>query len=594
MLNTILHEADLCIVGGGMAGTCAAIAAARNGIKTLLMHERPMLGGNASSEIRMWICGAHGENNRETGIIEEICLESLYKNPDKSHYLFDCLLLEKVYAEKNLTLLLNCSCMNAEVDGNRIVNVTGWQSTTQTFHKVVSKLFADCSGDSILAPLTGAEYRFGREAAEEFGEKISVTVSDRKTMGISCLIQGRLDSTPSRFTPPAWAEKLTEEQLKYRRPNMNNTKENFWYLEYGGDMDCIGDTEEIRDKLLRLAMGMWDYVKNSGEVENADYWRLEFLGFLPAKRESRRMMGKYLMTQNDIMGGKPFHDTVAFGGWGLDDHNPRGFYHKGKINRNEKTPAPYCIPYRCLYSKNISNLFFAGRNISMTHAAMSSIRVMATCATLGEAVGTAAALAVQNNMTPDEIYHHRLEDLQQKLMYQDCFLPHFKRKNGSAVMNASLTVDGRMDRALDNLRNGIDRNNHIYGDAELGYTVHAGSILRYRFEKNVMVNTVRITFDSDLDRLTLPGDRIEQVHITRANIFPDSPTTHLPSTLVKEFEIVIETEDGSRTVICHETENRKRTVWIPVGQEVKALSLIPIQKWYDNTPDVHLFSFDFV
>lgn len=592
MLDTINHSVDFCVVGGGMAGVCAAIAAARSGVKTLLMHERPVLGGNASSEVRMWICGAHGENNRETGIIEEIALESLYLNPDKSHYLFDCILFDKVTSEPNLTLLLNCSCMDAETENNRIVSVTGWQSTTQSFHKVEAKLFADCSGDSILAPLCNAEFRIGREAASEFGEKVSVEVADRKTMGISCLIQARKEKTPSKFTAPSWAMRPTEEQLTHRRPNLNKTSENFWYLELGGELDCISDAENIRNKLLALALGMWDYIKNSGTVEGAEYWKLDFLGFLPAKRESRRMLGEYLMNSNDIRSGGRFHDTVAFGGWGLDDHDPRGFFGTSTPNTDERTPSPYGIPYRCLYSKNITNLFFAGRNISMTHSAMSSARVMATCALLGEAVGTAAGIAAKYGLTPHGVYEEKLDKLQQSLMYADCFLPYFSRRISDTVKEASLACSGLIGGSIENLRNGIDRNHAIYGE-EMGCTVLAGSKIVYKLASPSFVRSVRVTFDSDLDRVTLPGDKHERTKITRANILPDSPSTHLPTTLVEEYQLWAELDDGTMKLICHNTKNRKRTVWLSVSECVRSLTLIPIKRWYSDGGEIHIFSFDF-
>jgi hypothetical protein len=253
MLKKILHSADFCVIGGGIAGICAALAAARGGAKTVLMHDRPTLGGNASTEVRMWICGARGENNRETGIIEEILLESLYKNPDKSHYLFDCVLFEKICAEPNITLLLNTSCLDAETDGNKIQSITGWQLTTHTFHTVEAKLFSDCSGDSILAPLTGADFRFGREAASEFGEEFGIEIADRKTMGISCLIQAKREDKKSEYIPPAFAKKIPPEVIGRRMPKLNKTSEIFWYLEYGGEMDCIADAEVIKDELLAIA-----------------------------------------------------------------------------------------------------------------------------------------------------------------------------------------------------------------------------------------------------------------------------------------------------------------------------------------------------
>jgi len=228
MFKTIVHKTDLCVVGGGLAGLCGAIAAARHGAKVVLMQERPMLGGNASSEIRMWVCGAHGENNRETGILEELMLENLYRNPDCNYSVWDSVMLEAVQNEENITLLLNCSCNSCEMDGSRIASVTGWQMTTQTWHKVEATIFADCSGDSVLAPITGAEYRVGREARDEFDEDIEPETADSHTMGMSLLIQAREMSRPSRFIAPSWANKYTAETLKHRIPDMTSPMENFW------------------------------------------------------------------------------------------------------------------------------------------------------------------------------------------------------------------------------------------------------------------------------------------------------------------------------------------------------------------------------
>ena len=156
-MKTIEYNTDLCVIGGGMSGLCCAIATARHGIKVILVHDRAVLGGNASSEIRMWIGGCHGEDNRESGIIEEIMLENFYQNPSLKYSLWDSVLYQKAIAEKNLTLLLNTSCLDCTMDGNNIVGIKAWQSNAETFHCVKAKYFADCSGDSILATLTGAE-----------------------------------------------------------------------------------------------------------------------------------------------------------------------------------------------------------------------------------------------------------------------------------------------------------------------------------------------------------------------------------------------------------------------------------------------------
>ena len=427
MLNRFEHNVDVCVVGGGLSGMCAAIQAARDGKKVVLVQERPVLGGNASSEIRMWVCGAHGDNNRETGIIEEINLESLYRNPYKNYSVWDSILYGKVIAEPNITLLLNTSVCDVDMDGAKIKTVVAWQMTTQSWHYIQAKLYADCSGDSILAPLTHAEFRLGREASTEFDEVISVTEPDTKTMGLSCLIQARKTDSDIEFIAPSWAKKLTDEDIERRTPNLDSNYENFWYLELGGDRDSIGDTELIRDELVALAYGYWDYFKNSGKFDSSK-WQIDFIGFLPGKRESRRMVGPYILNQRDVLSGGHFNDVVAYGGWGLDDHDPRGFYFSGSATHIDPVKAIYGIPYRCLYSVNVQNLFFAGRNISATHAAMSSSRVMMTCAILGQAVGAAAALAVEYDTDPNGIYDFYIEELQQRLLRADCFLPYVKRE----------------------------------------------------------------------------------------------------------------------------------------------------------------------
>lgn len=590
-LTTMIHNADLCVVGGGLAGICAAVAAARGGSRVVLIGDRPVLGGNASSEIRMWVCGADGENNRETGIIEEISLKSLWRNPDKLYPIWDGILFETVKNEPNITLLLNCSVCQCSMDGTRIVSVTGWQTTTQQWHTVYATFFSDCSGDSILAPLTGADFRIGREAKTEFSEKTSQEKEDRQTMGMSCLIQMRKSDRATTFIPPEWIVKMTPEIIRLRKPNMESSSENFWYLELGGNRDSIGDTEAVRDELLALAYGMVDYVKNSGEVPDGPYWTLDFLGFLPGKRESRRMMGEYIMTQSDVLSGGNFPDTVAYGGWPLDDHHPDGFYHAGNPNVWGQTPAPYGIPYRCLYSRNIENLFFAGRNISMTHAAMSSARVMATCALLGEAVGCAANIAREYALTPHGVYAEQLTLLQQRLMENGCFLPRFHRTIAEITAIAHLYGEGA--EQLENLRNGMDRNNHTYGLQDNGAWLPLNKPVRYAFASPVALANIHLAFDSDLDRKTLPGDGCERRHTMRANVVPDSPVMTMPQTLLRSWKLEGITEKNEKVLLAEENCNIRQCVNIPVYGRFTEVIFTPIATWAGEMCDrVHVFSFD--
>ena len=595
MLTTKKICCDFCVVGGGISGMCAAIGAAREGASVVLMQERPVLGGNASSEMRMWICGSFGENNRETGILEELALENMYRNPSKSYPLWDTVLFDFVKREKNITLLLNCTCMDAEVekgsfpDGRdtRIKSVKGYQMTTQTFFVVEAKTFADCSGDSILAPLTGAAFRMGREGKNEFGENTKTERGDNMTMGMSCLIGARETERSVKFTPPAFAKKLTDTDFYGRDPNPYDDGQNFWYLELGGDRDSIHDTEEVRDELIGLALGTWDYVKNSGAFPT-DTWAVDFLGFLPGKRESRRMVGEYTIKEQDLTENTVFEDEVAFGGWPLDDHYPGGFYHRGQPNTNYHLAPPYSIPYRALYSSHVENLFFAGRNISMTHVAMSSVRVMATCGLLGEAVGRAAAACAKYGITPHGVYKdkERLAEVQARLMAGDCFLPSKRREISALCRGASLCVDAEQ------LRSGEDRGHKNYSTTEQSarYEAEKGERIAYTFEKSPIKN-VHIVFDSDLNRLSLEGCWIERTHNTRLLKKLSSPDLHMPATLCREFKL-IGMRDGAETELLHVTDNRKRAYDLAITGEFDGLALIPLERWGEGEK-IPVISFDF-
>ena len=583
--QTITHQADLCVVGGGLSGLCAAVAAARHGAKVLLMQDRPMLGGNASSEVRMWVCGAQGENRRETGLLEEIMLENLYRNPDRNYSVWDSVLYELAAYQENLTLLLNCSCMDCETENGRILSVTGWQLTTQTFHTVRAALFADCSGDSVLAPLSGALYRYGREGAEEFGEDIAPAVADRKTMGMSCLIQAREEENPSEFIPPKWAYHYTKEDLPYRVPNMDEPNENFWYMELGGEDDAIADTERMRDELLKVAYGVWDYVKNAPENrEKNKNWRLDWVGMLPGKRESRRYVGDHILTQHDVQSGGRFDDIVAYGGWSMDDHDPAGIRSAGPPTTYHPAPSPYGIPYRCLYSKNIKNLLFAGRNISVTHTAMSSTRVMATCALCGQAVGTAAAIAVKEGLTPRGVYETKIRELQRRLTDDDCWLPGLTREIPALTKEAALECHAP---DAENLRSGTDRPTE---SGDNGVTVAKGEAITYRFAGPKPVSSVRIVFDSDLNRSTLPPQEARRHRNMMHNRPLNWPDAYVPKTMVRAFRVEGVAPDGSVYILAEEANNYQRLRRFAVDGVYTAVRLIPLETW--GNEQCHLFAFE--
>ena len=560
--ETILHKADLCVVGGGLSGMCCAIAAARNGIKTILIHERPMPGGNASSEVRMWISGS--TKFLETGLVEEFRLENCYRNAAMNYSLWDSILFEKVRFQENLTSLFNCTCQTLEMEEGKIKNVTSYQMTTQTYHKVEAKLFADCSGDSVLAPLSGADFRVGREAKEEFGETLGQDKEDSCTMGMSCLIQARETDSPKKFIPPAWAYKYpTEESVP---PNRTDHKpgspfQNYWYLELGGDRNSIKDTEEIRDELLKTALGFWDHIKNTGD-HDAENWELDFLGFLPGKRESRRYMGDWILKEQEIVKGVPFEDAIAYNSWGLDDHHPGGFKYYGNPNPGfhlgpEK--GYYTIPLRCLYSRNVPNLLFAGRNISCSHVAISSTRVMATCSLLGQAAGTLAFYALDKGLSLRDAAKECIKEIQQNLMDNDSFIPGFTRKISELSQNAALTASKGDPEAL---RNGIDR---AWEGKANSWEGNNGDWAEYDFGKEADIKEVRITFDSDLERAGR-----ELSHLNMNCCYRLIPLRHpTPSTMVEAFHLEA---DGKVIYSCD--NNYQRLVKIPLCVKAKTLRLV--------------------
>ena len=560
-MRTITYQTELCVVGGGMAGLCCAIAAARHGRRVVLVQDRPVLGGNASSEIRMWIGGAHGKDNREGGIIEEIFLENFYQNPSLKYPLWDSVLYEKAMAEENLTLLLNTSCLDAMMDGDRIVSIKAWQSNAETFHVISAAYFADCSGDSILQPLSGAHCMYGREAKAEFGERIPPDVADKKTMGMSCLFQIRETDHPVAYTPPAWAYVYrTDDDLPYKDHDKEN---NFWWIELGGEWDCIHDTDRCRDELLKICYGVWDHMKNRGDhgVEN---WELEWIGFLPGKRESRRYVGKYVVTQNDVEAEGRFDDIVAYAGWSMDDHFPEGFYYtKGHPTIYHPAPQPWGLPLRCMISENIQNLVFAGRNISVTHAALSSSRVMATCAVLGQALGTAVALALRDGCAVADV---DIACLQQTLMEDDCYIPWHTRKLPALTLEAECTAPV--------VRNGLDRGE------ENCWIGKEGDVIEYRFDGEREIREIRLVFDNDMNR---------KYHNMPCNYPLVQTKFKLPRTLIREYRLEGIDAQGKEFSI-HVKDNHQRFVKHGVDWRVERLRFVPLTT--HGCEELRLFDFE--
>ena len=373
------------VCGGGLSGICAALSAARHGVKVVLVQDRPMLGGNASSEMRMGIMGAAGDQNKEAGILEELQLKNFYYNPLRRYTLWDDVMYSAVVEEPNITLLLNTSVDGVEMAGGRIAAVKAWNGNAYTRYVIAGDLFADCTGDGILR-LSGAKFRHGRELPSEFGEDFQQAGGDGRTMGNSILLQLRKTEEDHPFHAPPWAYKFTDEDFvndaqpkekgksySYKRLYPDNN--NFWWIEFGGNFDTIGDANAIQLELKKIAYGVWDYMKNHPDGRCKGY-DLDWIGAIPGKRESIRFIGPRILTQHDVMSGGHFDDVVAYGGWTLDDHHPDAFWKHGHLSEHHRCPSPFGIPFDCLYSVNVPNLLFAGRDISVTHMALSATRVI--------------------------------------------------------------------------------------------------------------------------------------------------------------------------------------------------------------------------
>lgn len=574
------HIADICVVGGGLAGMCAALSAARHGCKVVLIHDRPVFGGNCSSEIRMWPMGSHGSNRRETGIFEEILLENMRVNPRRTYPIWDAVLYNIMHSCENLTNIMNCSVHSVETDGSSIRFVIGWQLTTYTTHRVNADLFIDCSGDSILGLLSGAEKMRGREARSLYGEPAAPEIADSCTMGNSLLLQARETKSPAPYVPPCRIRNLTEDDFESRRHIPSDLRNNYWWIELGGDRDTLYDCEEITKELLPLTYGVWDHIKNGGE-HNAENWELDWVGFLPGKRESFRLVGDYVLNQNDVSGGVHFDDVIAYGGWKVDDHPPEGFDHRGEPTRYFPSTSPFEIPYRCIYSANVRNLLFAGRNISVSHCALAASRVMATCAMLGQAAGTAAYIAKKYSTTPRGVQQH-IEELQQVLMQDDCWIPGHKRKIAAVCKNAVITAQSA---DADNLRNGTDRPTDEGGDN--GCYVPLGSSVVYTLQKPTYIKSIRLVFDSDLNRKTVTGGIPAVADCpTICNRPFDMPPFEFPATMTDSFDILIDGE-----IFKHIEGNYQRKVVVAVEKEAKVLAVKPLSTF--GAPKAHIFAFDF-
>ncbi len=443
---------------------------------------------------------------------------------------------------------------------------------------------ADCSGDGILAPLTGAGFRVGREAREEYDEPNAPDQADRMTMGMSLCFQTRLHDAPQPFEPPDWAYTFDDcDELPYgQRGHERHWEMGYWWVELGGEADSIHDTDACRDELLRIAYGVWDHIKNRCHAtrQRAANWALEWMQFLPAKRESRRYLGAHVLTQNDVLAEGRFDDRVAYGGWTMDDHPPTGFWGKRKgvtlpSAVHNEAPSPYGIPYRSLYARDVDNLLFAGRCASATHMGMSSTRVMGTGCSMGLAVGVAAAIAAREGIDPAGVGESHLDELQQTLLRDDAYIPWVPQRFSEPTMRATIETSSGDGQAV---RDGVSR---PVGDDPHGWPCREGDWSALRWDEPVEIAEVRLVVDSALHK---------DIQMSFHNPIEKQQTV-LPEELPRRWRIDV-LAGGEWAPLAEENDSYDRLLRRPVARPVHGVRWTLLETWGHEPSRVHAFYVD--
>jgi len=468
-------EADVLVAGGGSAGTSAALAAARNGATVVLANGRPVLGGNSGSEVRLRMVGACGGRSaagnalqlecREGGIVEEYQLDNAVNNPDLVPELFSLELLTLMKAEPNLTLYQNTWLVGVtkeegagKGEPGTITSAILEDQGSQRRYIVKAKQYIDATGDGRLGAEAGAEWIQGREGAAKYNESLAQlehgefptdpSGPDHETEGTTLDYTAEAKPERSTFRAPFWATKFTKSEFQYRGVT-GDRPYGFWWNEVSWPYNTITDGENVTQEALANILGIFDYLKNSGDHPESAKMGLTWFGNWGCKREGRRFIGQYVQSQNDVMAvdrlctRKPpwcerlpipskhaqepllYWDRVAYAGWPFDLHNPKGMKDPTSPPfTSHKMPYMYSTPLRSLVSKDLTNLFFAGRLASFSHVVYGSQRVMKTCATMGQATGTAAAYAVAHGIAPIELKDHpeAVWSIQQQLLRDDAFI----------------------------------------------------------------------------------------------------------------------------------------------------------------------------
>jgi len=588
-----LPEFDVVVIGAGPSGIGAAVAAARSGVRVALVQDRPVVGGNSSSEIMvppMGYLGSPPDRINVTGLCEE-----MFPVQGWSSFADSDLMESVIWNEPNLTLMLNTRAYGVtlksgatpeplqpnELDGSgvskAIRSVLAIDIRSGQRIELSAPIFIDCTGHGWIGYYAGAEYRHGQESRSQHGEALAPVVAGDRTQGntlYNSVIVTR--DQPVEFECPAWAQQWNESAdfqpvgdhvriqdptvrpENYDRPahgrgrNPGNNPDGDivkkWYVEHGGMQHIIWDAERIRDELLMINLGLWNYAKNNNPAtrEQNRNRELVWMNYVPGVRESRRLIGPYIMTQNDWDEQIVHDDTVAFTDWGIDVHHPEGFWVDGNDCIHVYHGLRVSIPYRSLYSRNVTNLMMAGRCLSATHMAMGATRVMRPCMGMGQAAGTAAAIAVQNNMSPQGVHDNHIGLLQQTLMKDGCYLIGVEGCDPQDLAQ-SATVTASSERL------GYEAGKVIDGFSRVADTdPHAWSA-----ESNDPRPWIELQLDSQASRLNV-------MHIT----FAEQATT-----------VVIEV-DGRQVAAIRPTTNQRRVLVpldLPEGATRVRLRLVSVK-----------------
>ncbi len=388
---------DLVVVGGGLAGCCAAVSAARQGLSVALINDRPVLGGNASKEIRV-----HTEGLPYYTIVQELNTEH-YPNGHADAISTNDTLMQVVYDEKNIHVFLNTYINGAEKSGNQISGVSGFNIITSEKIRFEGSWFVDATGDGWVGYYAGARFMMGRESRSEFNESMAPEKEDEMTMGNSVLWNSYDTGEVSQFPKVPWAMDVAKDK--------KSTKGE-WDWEYGMHLNTIYDAEYIRDHLFRAIYGTWSNLKADPNHKNR---KLKWIAYIAGRRESRRLLGEYILKEQDVVNHVDFEDGFVVEQRSIDIHFPQPGKYDFMSYAQFKGIERYEIPYRCLISKDIPNLFMAGRCFSATHVGLGSPRVMHTTAQMGVVVGYAAVICKENNCSPIEVYNDHLPTLRDRL-----------------------------------------------------------------------------------------------------------------------------------------------------------------------------------